>query len=1563
MINKWIIDIKQENFYNNFLAQYNISEYSIKGYIYSIQTTPLDYSKYVYINTIPAEKLNESEDFIFKFELYGNILNLSVYEKCADAFNIKIIVKAQTDDITYDMGVIEREYNPYIMQGYNEGRERYNKMINSNVSYQLLRTNPKLTGNIKVVVTENSDLYLDTFKVSLALGQYKYRHVPINPNEYYGMALMRFRKMSTDDFYKVEDNCFNLFTTVNDYKMQYYTMYNSGVKTNDDNLYTENYALLAPLCVKEVIPDFFLIFKVDTDILSKNKNVSESEKIKYFLKNGKLVKSFDFREGTNLGKYIRGIRENAEKYPGDVFASYDTKNYNKFIGISIDRGVVTSAYESLYKEKNINNQVALNEYYTLGFERNKLVSKDIINFEFMFNDTDENLFSINTYFGLYVTLNGESNTFSCIGHEDTYIFDEEDLHIISSEDSSILKGDYANLIYGVSTPDKFIRLNESIYDSSLMDKFMLKPYKSIVTGEYRNLSEDTEYEYISFVLNKNIKIGEHYRVIDLKNAIIYDVISTNRTKYLVNNLSEVCYNYVWYRRMRFTIKTISAFFEGNLENQVNILSQAFRKLEIGKSIVKNLKNALSIKTYNTNCIFEKVSSVSDYRQQNKDILLNYTDDNDSLTFFGYINPNKLLINASDRMENDYFYLYPYYTESTGYRLVYVEDFIKVSSEHLNHAIISDIINEINNKTIVYLKNDNTSELYKSFNINTYTYNNDIDSIVEKPFSVNYLLSPDLHSYIINVNNPKLYNDTITLYNTYPINSGLCSILPLKDFYFDVLDSDTKLNYYENGLNTGSGYERSGEFRKSYTNNDVPLLNRTEEYVTDYFDKGRKLDTLLYKIDEDIIYNNLETNIDKHLYYSNLLKENHIYSDISLISPYVCKWKGIGTDARGEQIRIMYSYDPSVLNNALSYYIPYDTSDVLYNDKKIEETQIIDKFCEQPGFVESNNKNFIKYINGITNTLLSTINGEGVLIKDAILSGRISVDDILYYNSYAKNKFSTVYKSGDNAIEFVSGGIKIKVRSTNNDVINFNTYGGFQAVLISVPGFSSEHNTKMEFIIDEVNKQMILIWYTGTNSVESNLIKPSNIFKVLHTSPLYESKCVYIPDISSGLFLQTPNDTNLSKMLCNEIGYLILMNKHIYNNDEYSNNNDIMIISQIPNDKDILYYDASYITTLNPVIISGKDNWEATNSNIKLLADDYHDGIDMYIVTDSDLFDIYSVPVKSDLKNDFNNCGIYVRKAEGIMDYTNLSKFLTFTLIPPYKVQKTENVKSEDNGKIVNTKKQTYGFVQTIYTEPVTVDKFVFKYKDDIINNSFKRILDGMNVNIAEVKTLSQTWVNKYTTSSNYCIPLDSSYPRISLDCLTNMSIMDNCWSNVYRDYNVRDFTNNYTGGVNYDTIEWYDNVLGYQTGYEKKNYLGSRGINLNGIDGDFIDLGIWKNTKIIEKDKCIKLDISESLIYKILFAKGFSNSWKYLGLRSNTHKIKYIKNTILPLLNITSNTLFTFYVMEDSKKLAFKDLISLSNITQIENIKNELRYENGKYYMYVYPKEAHTYYAKMHIKL
>ena len=1555
MINNWILDIKRE------FDLYGIED-SVLSFSYNIMTNPEGFEQYVYLNTVSATELS-GENYIGE-DLYGHVVDLRVDSTCTETFtiNLSISIKIEHDgEVDYKNMSKTFQYTPYILQGYTPDKERFNKFVNGNVSYQLLRANPKLTGNVKVVVTEDSKLYLDTFKVSLALGQYKYRHIPLNINTYYGRSVMNsFRKMSVDDFYKVEDNCYNLFTTVNDYKLQYYDTYNSGVRTNDDNLYKENFAMLAPLCIKHVLPDFFLVFKVKTDEFNKRKNMSESDKIKYFFENGTLVKSFDMRKDSNLGTYIREIQRQSETYPGDIFVAYDKTNYNKFIGISVDRGVVTSAYESIYKEDGINNQVAYNEYFTMGFQRNKLVSKDIVNFEFMFNDTDEKLFSINTYFGIYVRLNGEHETFSCIGHHDVYEFDAKDLH--NFEPGTSLYGENNDLIYGISTPDEFIRLKETIYDSSIMENYKLRPYRSIITGDYHDISEQASYEYMVITLNKKIKPGEHFRIIDLRHTTIYDVIATEYTKYLDrNNVSEVSYNYVWHNKVRFTVKSVSAYFEES--TQAERMFFAFNKFKSGMHVSWNGNNVV-FKAYAKGLIFEKVSALSDYSLKKLNALVDYDEDDESVKFFDAFYPEKVVIDLSESLDNnDYFYLYPFYTNAVGSRLMYVCNFVEIKNDGLRHTVQSDIISNIrDHRTVLYRESDGNAKVYQKFKIQYIGTDN--GEITHKDTEVYYLLSPMLdNNYIINVTDPMIYNDQTTLYSSYPINSGLCSILPLRDFNFEVLDSDTKIDYFTDERKPiGDG----GEFTKNSVFDDNGISNRTEEYVTDYFDMYRKYDNCLYDISgTSAVYNGLREKIDKDTYYRQLLINNHLYSDISLISPYVCKWESNGTDARCEKMRVMYDYDTNTLKNTLSYYVPY--SDGIIGRRSLLRSVLDDvrslegnNYSTYLGCLQSSVKtSYNKYINrDITGMLSNDDVDSGISIRDGIINGRISIDDIIYNNDSYRDKFSRVYKSGENTIEFISGGIKFKIHSFNDDILNFNTYGTYQAVFISIPGHNSAHSRQMELIIDEINEQIALIYYQNIKNINIGALpQPELSYEIPHRSTLQKSKCIMVGNQPC---LKTPtDDLGYHALKCDRIGYYILENEHSYNTDEYSMMNNVSLISRINPHEEFTYETVEdYTVTEEPVIMYSGQTEVATNYLIDANADIFHDAIKAYVITDSEVYDTRKIKSLDDLKEDAGSCAVYVRKQDGAKDYTNVEDLLAIDIISPYLHKKVETEKSIGVEEVENKDIHTRGFVHTTYASPMMKDMLEFKYSDTSLNSSLGLVLDGMNIRISKANTM-QRWINKYTDVIDYCIPVDSSFPKVSLDCINGISILDNCWNDVYKKYIV----NGDVGNEDMDYTEYSEKVMGYETGYEANRFLHSRGINLNGADGKEVEITVWKNTKINEREQYIKLDITESLIYKILFAKGYSESWKYLNLRSNTHKIKYIKNTILPLINITDNTVFRLYKIENTSKLLFKDLNSTADVVEVENVKHELKYENGKYYMYVYPEDPHTYYAKMYIEL
>ena len=59
----------------------------------------------------------------------------------------------------------------------------YTKVLSEDSSFQLVRTNPKLTGNIKLTVNSSGDIWLDAIKANRELSKDDYAKVPVDINK------------------------------------------------------------------------------------------------------------------------------------------------------------------------------------------------------------------------------------------------------------------------------------------------------------------------------------------------------------------------------------------------------------------------------------------------------------------------------------------------------------------------------------------------------------------------------------------------------------------------------------------------------------------------------------------------------------------------------------------------------------------------------------------------------------------------------------------------------------------------------------------------------------------------------------------------------------------------------------------------------------------------------------------------------------------------------------------------------------------------------------------------------------------------------------------------------------------------------------------------------------------------------------------------------------------------------------------------------------------------------------------------------------------------------------
>lgn len=460
-------------------------------------------------------------------------------------------------------------------------------------SYQMIRTNPKLSGNIKLVVSKDQTLYLDTFKVSDNLNKFAYRHKVVSGESNYSTDVRNvFKSLDSVDLYKVPDVDLKAHNIYTDFDLQYDTTYEYGVETNTDELYDENFRFLAPLWVNKNLPDFFAIFRVDgvCNIESYKQQIDDTEILKKFLREGKVVKVFDLRISSPLGKYLHNHFDKISEYPGSVLLhlkEQETQNrfnngINSWFGISLDSGLIVKKDETTFfaNEKiETHSQEKLNQFIVDGFERNRLLCPNIINLEFLFDDEDVENYSMNRYFGLYLKENDfleydfvENVIDSTTENYDVKKFDssyhEVDDTVVSGPDSILERDEYKDrLFFGVST-----NAVNRLQDRSDLKNFLRENVTNQAYKNYKNcfgrLIEAPKEHFVTLKFKKEIQYGEHFRLIvpnfsieGLDAPVIFEMIASNDNRLataqdcispylnITNSINDLN-NYIYYREIK-----------------------------------------------------------------------------------------------------------------------------------------------------------------------------------------------------------------------------------------------------------------------------------------------------------------------------------------------------------------------------------------------------------------------------------------------------------------------------------------------------------------------------------------------------------------------------------------------------------------------------------------------------------------------------------------------------------------------------------------------------------------------------------------------------------------------------------------------------------------------------------------------------------------------------------------------------------------------------------------------------------------------------------------------------
>ena len=286
----------------------------------------------------------------------------------------------------------------------------YKKITPFDTSFGLVRTNPKLTGNVKLVIDSVQNLYFESIDANAELAKDKYKAYPIDPTSQHDSNLYRFFSNGNTPesiVFSVKTNV-ALDSTSSNFADQYdFSEYFSGARYCISKNYSEKFKYFAPIYLNKEIPEKFVIFKIPgashlpISETKENYPYNKKEHLKSLLDSAQIIKTFDLGVDSHIGKYLKKMQSNPLFPTNTLNFPFNRGLLASYSGIAYKVGCYAEKFENL-QELIIGGKTLTDfeEYVTLGYERNSVIYPNILNLEFLFDD-DSDDFEFNRYFGIY----------------------------------------------------------------------------------------------------------------------------------------------------------------------------------------------------------------------------------------------------------------------------------------------------------------------------------------------------------------------------------------------------------------------------------------------------------------------------------------------------------------------------------------------------------------------------------------------------------------------------------------------------------------------------------------------------------------------------------------------------------------------------------------------------------------------------------------------------------------------------------------------------------------------------------------------------------------------------------------------------------------------------------------------------------------------------------------------------------------------------------------------------------------------------------------------------------
>lgn len=206
-------------------------------------------------------------------------------------------------------------------------------------SFGLVRTNPKISGNIKVTVDANGDIWLNTIDANKVLSGSEFKKFRISQTSSFDSDLRDFvGSVPPEVLFEVRQDS-NPESTSSSFTSQLELFYAMGAEPLVSHLYSEAYSYVAPLWLRDDIPNYFVILRVDEPLdFPYNANVPSG--------------SIDISKPTEYkiaGAGYQVVYDGTLYVDGDTFTSTTSTDYLAFAG--------TGKVISLDENKDLNNDI------------------------------------------------------------------------------------------------------------------------------------------------------------------------------------------------------------------------------------------------------------------------------------------------------------------------------------------------------------------------------------------------------------------------------------------------------------------------------------------------------------------------------------------------------------------------------------------------------------------------------------------------------------------------------------------------------------------------------------------------------------------------------------------------------------------------------------------------------------------------------------------------------------------------------------------------------------------------------------------------------------------------------------------------------------------------------------------------------------------------------------------------------------------------------------------------------------------------------------------------------